>query len=69
MGGTQGFDLANQTAAGMALVYRQLQQQAQLLAYMDQYRLFTYLLVLLLPLVFFLKRPPRVVGKIELDAH
>jgi len=36
---------------------------------MDQYRMFAYVLALLLPLVFLLKRPPKVVGKIELDAH
>lgn len=55
--------------AGMALLYQQLQRQAMLLAYMDQYKVFAYLLVCLLPLVLFLKRPPRTVGKIELDAH
>ena len=55
--------------AGMALLYRQVQQQATLLAYMDQYRLFTYILLCLLPLVLFLKRPPRQTGKIELDVH
>ncbi len=69
VGGSQGFDTAGQAGASMALLYGRLQQQAQLLAYMDQYRLFTYILLALLPLVFFLKRPPRAVGKIELDAH
>jgi len=46
-----------------------VQRQASLLAYMDQYKMFAYLLVCCIPLVFFLKRPPKVVGKIELDAH
>ena len=69
VGNAQGIGAANQGISGMAELYGRLHQQAQLLAYMDQYRLFTYLLILLLPLVFFLKRPPRVVGKIELDAH
>ena len=55
--------------AGMAMLYAKVQEQAQLLAYMDQYKMFAYLLACLLPLVFFLKRPPKVVGKIELDAH
>ena len=67
--GAQGVATANQSYAGMSLLYSRLQQQASLLAYMDQYRLFTYLLVAMLPLVFLLKRPPRVVGKVELDAH
>ena len=55
--------------AAMALLYGKVQEQASLLAYMDQYRMFAYMMALLLPLVFFLKRPPKVVGKIELDAH
>ena len=67
--GEQGFSTANQGGASLAMLYHRLQEQAQLMAYMDQYRLFTYLLIALLPLVLFLKRPPRIVGKIELDAH
>ena len=43
--------------AGLSLLYAQVQRQASLLAYMDQYRLFTYLLLALLPLVFLLKTP------------
>jgi DHA2 family multidrug resistance protein len=62
-------DLADQTRAGLTLLYAQVQQQASLLAYMDQYRMFAYLLVAMLPIVLFLKRPPKIVGKIELDAH
>lgn len=69
VGGSQGFDSANRSYASMALLYGRLQQQASLLAYMDQYRLFSYLLLAILPLVFFLKRPPRIVGKVELEAH
>ena len=67
--GAQGVANANQGYASMAVLYGHLQQQAELLAYMDQYKLFAYLLLAILPLTFFLKRPPRVVGKIELDAH
>jgi DHA2 family multidrug resistance protein len=60
---------SNNAYAGLAMLYGQVQRQASLLAYMDQYRLFTYLLLCLLPLVFFLKRPPRTNGPIELEAH
>jgi DHA2 family multidrug resistance protein len=60
---------ADHAYAGLASVYLQIQQQAALLAYMDQYRMFAYMLACLLPLVFLLKRPPKIVGKIELDAH
>ncbi len=67
--GAQGMDNASQGYASMVLLYSRLQQQAQLLAYMDQYKLFTYLLLAVLPLTFFLKRPPRLGGKVELDAH
>jgi MFS transporter, DHA2 family, multidrug resistance protein len=69
LGGATGGSTADNAYAGMALLYRQVQQQATLLAYMDQYRLFTYILLCLLPLVLFLKRPPRQTGKIELDVH
>jgi DHA2 family multidrug resistance protein len=62
-------DLADQTRAGLILLYAQVQRQAALLAYMDQYRMFAYVLVAMLPIVLFLKRPPKIVGKIELDAH
>ena len=69
VGNAQGISAPNQAMAGMAQLYGRLHRQAQLLAYMDQYRLFTYLLLLLLPLVFLLKKAPRFVGKIELEAH
>jgi len=55
--------------AALAVVYAQLQRQSALMAYMDQYKLFAYVLAAMVPLVLFLKRPPRVVGKVELDAH
>jgi DHA2 family multidrug resistance protein len=60
---------SNNAYAGLAMLYGQIQRQASLLAYMDQYRMFAYLLIGMLPLVLLLKRPPRIVGKIELEAH
>ncbi len=69
VGGAQGFAIANRGFAGMSVLYGQLQRQATLLAYMDQYRMFAYLLLAMTPLVLLLKRPPRITGKIELDAH
>jgi DHA2 family multidrug resistance protein len=65
----RGGSIVDGSYAGLAAVYAQIQRQAELLAYMDQYRMFAYLLACLLPLVLFLKRPPRIVGKIELEAH
>jgi len=59
---------SNNAYAGLAMLYGQVQRQAALLAYMDQYRMFAYMLVCLLPLVFLLKRP-KMTGKIELEAH
>jgi DHA2 family multidrug resistance protein len=61
--------VSNNAYAGLAMLYAQVQRQAALLAYMDQYRMFAYLLVGLLPLVLLLKRPPKLIGKIELEAH
>ncbi len=69
MGSVRGGAAADSTFAGMSLLYGQIQRQSSLLAYMDQYRMFAYILACLLPLVLLLKRPPRIVGKIELDAH
>ena len=60
---------SNNAYAGMAMLYQQVQRQASLLAYMDQYRMFGYMLICLLPLVLLLKRPPKMVGKVELEAH
>jgi DHA2 family multidrug resistance protein len=60
---------SNNAYAGLAMLYQQVQQQASLLAYMDQYRMFGYMLICLLPLVLLLKRPPKMVGKVELEAH
>ena len=60
---------ANSSYAGLAMLYAQVQRQASLLAYMDQYRMFAYMLAFVLPLVLLLKRPPRQIGKITLDAH
>lgn len=68
-GAAIGGNAIDSNYAGLVVVYHQLQRQATLLAYMDQYKLFTYLLLCLLPLVLLLKRPPKIVGKIELDAH
>jgi MFS transporter, DHA2 family, multidrug resistance protein len=69
MGSVRGGAASDQAYAGLALMYEQIHRQASLLAYMDQYRMFGYMLFAMLPLIFFLKRPPKVVGKIELDAH
>jgi len=69
VGSAIGGAAIDRTYDGMAYLYQQVQRQATLLAYMDQYRMFTYILVALLPFVLFLKRPPRTTGKITLDAH
>ncbi|RXH56416.1 DHA2 family efflux MFS transporter permease subunit [Granulicella sibirica] len=52
----------------LALLYTQMQRQALLLAYMDQFRMLCGIMLCMLPLVFFLKRPP-VQKHIELEAH
>jgi DHA2 family multidrug resistance protein len=45
-----------------------MQRQASLLAYMDQFKMLCILMVCMMPLVFFLQRPP-VQKHIELEAH
>jgi DHA2 family multidrug resistance protein len=69
LGAQAGVQGADAHVAGLALLYQQVGRQASLLAYMDQYRRFGYMLACLLPLVLLLKRPPKIVGKIELEVH
>ncbi len=52
----------------LAEIYAAMQRQAMMLSYMEQFRILCGVLVCMLPLVFFLKRPP-VEKHIELDAH
>jgi DHA2 family multidrug resistance protein len=52
----------------LATLYEQVQRQATLLAYMDQFRMLGVIVLCMLALIFLLKRPP-VLKKIELDAH
>lgn len=54
--------------SAMALLYNALQRQATLLSYMDQFRMLCGIMLCMLPLIFFLKRPPAQ-KHIELDAH
>jgi DHA2 family multidrug resistance protein len=52
----------------LAQLYAGMQRQASLLAYMDQFKMLCVLMVCMMPLVLFLKRPPAQ-KHIELDAH
>jgi DHA2 family multidrug resistance protein len=52
----------------LAQLYAAMQQQASLLAYMDQFKMLCIVMLCMIPLVFFLKRPPAQ-KHIELDAH
>jgi len=52
----------------LAQLYQAMQRQALLLSYMDQFKMLAGVMLCMLPLVFFLKRPP-VQKHMELDAH
>jgi DHA2 family multidrug resistance protein len=52
----------------LAQLYAAMQRQAALLAYMDQFKMLGGVMLCMIPLVFFLKRPPAQ-KHIELDAH
>jgi len=52
----------------LAQLYAAMQRQASLLAYMDQFKMLCGLMLCMIPLVFFLKRPPAQ-KHIELEAH
>jgi len=52
----------------MASLYAEMQRQATLLSYMDQFRMLCGIMLCMVPLIFFLKRPPAQ-KHIELEAH
>jgi DHA2 family multidrug resistance protein len=52
----------------LAQLYGAMQRQASLLAYMDQFKMLCGIMLCMVPLVFFLKRPPAQ-KHIELEAH
>lgn len=54
--------------SAMARLYNMMQTQANLLSYMEQFRFLGIVIVLLLPFILMLKRPPAQ-RKIELDVH
>jgi MFS transporter, DHA2 family, multidrug resistance protein len=54
--------------AAMGALYDAMQRQAMLLSYMDQFRMLCGIMLCMLPLVFFLKRPPAQ-KHVELEAH
>jgi DHA2 family multidrug resistance protein len=61
-------NVADHRYLAMANLYSTMQRQAMLLSYMDQFRMLCGIVLCMLPLIFFLKRPP-VQKHIELDAH
>jgi DHA2 family multidrug resistance protein len=56
------------TYSAMAKLYLAMQRQAMLLSYMDQFRMLCGIMLCMMPLVFFLRRPPAQ-KHIELEAH
>ena len=61
-------NVADHRYFAMSNLYKAMQRQAMLLAYMDQFRMLCGVILCILPLVFFLKRP--VAQKhVELDVH
>jgi MFS transporter, DHA2 family, multidrug resistance protein len=61
-------NVADHSYLAMANLYSSAQRQAMLLSYMDQFRTICGIILCMLPLVFFLKRP--IAQKhVELDAH
>jgi len=61
-------NLADHSYSALALLYNAMQRQAMLLSYMDQFRMLCGVVLSMLPLILFLKRPPAQ-KHIELDAH
>jgi DHA2 family multidrug resistance protein len=59
---------ADRHYSALAQLYGAMQRQAMLLSYMAQFRMLCGIMLCMLPLVFFLKRPPGQ-KHVELDAH
>jgi DHA2 family multidrug resistance protein len=53
-----GSDPAHAAKMGLQMVYSLVMQQASILSYLDQYRQFGFLILLIIPLVFLLKHAP-----------
>jgi hypothetical protein len=61
-------NVADHRYLAMVNLYWATQRQAMLLSYMDQFRMICGIILCLLPLVFFLKRPPAQ-KHVELEVH
>ena len=61
-------NVADHRYLAMANLYTAMQRQAMLLSYMDQFRMICGIILCMLPLVFFLKRPAAQ-KHVELDVH
>jgi DHA2 family multidrug resistance protein len=59
---------ADHTYLSMASLYNAMQRQAMLLSYMNQFQMLCGVILCMVPLIFFLKRPPAQ-KSIELDVH
>jgi DHA2 family multidrug resistance protein len=46
----------------LGMIYLQVQKQASVLSYLDDFRMLSYIFFLLTPLVFFMRRPSRTSG-------
>jgi DHA2 family multidrug resistance protein len=69
-GGLLGVDPAGnywQAPQALAVLYQEVQRQAQMLAYGDTYRFFTLIFLALLPLVLLMRRVGRPPGAVELS--
>jgi DHA2 family multidrug resistance protein len=61
-------NVADHRYLAMASLYKAVQRQAMLLSYLDQFRMICGIILCMLPLVFFLKRPAAQ-KHVELDVH
>jgi DHA2 family multidrug resistance protein len=61
-------NVADHRYFALANLYHDMQRQAMLLSYMDQFRMLCGIVLCMVPLVFFLKRPPAQ-KHVELDVH
>ncbi len=65
---SKGGNVASGSQLALAQLGTAMQREALLLAYMDQFRLLCGIMLCMLPLVFFLKRPPAQ-KRVQFDAH
>jgi DHA2 family multidrug resistance protein len=64
---TAGADPATAHAMALSAIYRSLQEQASLMAYVDAFKLLGYLALICVPVVLLFQRVRRTAGRVAIE--